>query len=46
MKVEVLKDKFRNLTNSERKAQYDIKSDKSIVTKKADKASAVVILDR
>ena len=46
MKVEVPKDKFNNLTNSERKAQYDIKSDKSIVTKKVDKASAVVILDR
>ena len=46
MKVEVPKDKFNNLTNSEQKAQYDIKSDKSIVIKKVDKASAVVILDR
>ena len=30
MKVEVLKDKFNNLINSERKALYDLKIDKNI----------------
>ena len=39
MKVEVPKDKFNNLTNSERK-------DKSIVIKSADKGSGVVVWDR
>ena len=43
MKVEVPKDKFNNLTNSERKALYDLKNDKSIVIKSADKGSAVVV---
>ena len=33
MKVEVPKDKFNNLTNSERKALYDLKNDKSIIIK-------------
>ena len=46
MKVEVPKDKFNNLTNSERKALYDLKNDKSIVIKSADKFSAVVVWDR
>ena len=46
MKVEVPKDKFNNLTNSERKALYDLKNDKSIVIKSADKGSAVVVWDR
>ena len=46
MKVEVPKDKFSNLTNSERKALYDLKNDKSIVIKSADKGSAVVAWDR
>ena len=36
MKVEVLKNKFRNLTNSEWKALYDLKNDKRIVIKSAD----------
>ena len=45
MKDEVPKHKFNNLTNSEQKAEH-IKSDKSIVIKKVDKASAVVILDK
>ena len=44
--VEVPKDKFNNLINSERKALYDLKNDKSIVIKSADKGSAVVVLDR
>ena len=30
MKIEVPKDKFNNLTNSERKALYDLKNDKNI----------------
>ena len=46
MKVEVPKDKFNNLTNSERKALYDLKNDRSIVIKSADKGSAVVVWDR
>ena len=46
MKVEVPKDKFNNLTNSERKALYDLKNDKSIVIKSADKGSAAVVWDR
>ena len=46
MKVEVPKDKFNNLTKSERKALCDLKSDKSIVIKSADKGSAVVVWDR
>ena len=37
MEVEVPKDKFNNLTNSERKTLYDLKSDKSIVIKSTDK---------
>ena len=45
-KVEVPKDKFNNLTNSEQKALYDLKNDKSIVIKSADKGLAVVIWDR
>ena len=46
MKDEAPKDKFNNLTNSERKALYDLKNDKSIVNKSADKGSAVVVWDR
>ena len=46
MKVEVPKDKFNNLTNSERKALYDLKNDKSIMIKSADKGSAAVVWDR
>ena len=46
MKVKVPKDKFNNLTNSERKALYDLKNDKSIVIKSADKGSAVEVWDR
>ena len=38
--------KFNNLTNSERKALYDFKNDKSIMIKTADKGSAVVVWDR
>ena len=46
MKLEVPKDKFNNLTYSGRKAVYDLKNDKSIVIKSADKGSAVVVWDR
>ena len=46
MKVEIPKDKFNNLTNSGRKALYDLKNDKSIVIKSADNGSAVVVWDR
>ena len=46
MKVEIPEDKFNNLTNSERKALYDLKNDKSIVIKSTDKGSAVVVWDR
>ena len=46
MKVEVPKDKFNNLTNSEWKALYDLKNDKSIVIKSADKGSSVLVWDR
>ena len=46
MKVEVPKDKFNNLTKSELKALYDLKNDKSVVIKSADKGSADVVWDR
>ena len=45
-KVEVPKDKFKNLTNSERKALYDLKNDENIEIKSADKNAAVVVWDR
>ena len=46
MKVEVPNDKFNNLTNSEGRILYDIKSGKSIVIKSGNKGSAVVVWDR
>ena len=46
MKVEVPKDKFNNLTNSERKALYDLQNVKCSAIKSADKGSAVVVWDR
>ena len=46
VKVEVPKDKLNNLTNSEWKALYDLKNDKSIIIKTADKSSAVVVSDK
>ena len=42
-KVEVPKDKFKNLTNSERKALYDLKNDENIEIKSADKSAVVVV---
>ena len=46
MKIEIPKDKFNNLTTKERKALYDLKNDKNIIIKGADKGSAVVVWDR
>ena len=43
MKVKAPKDKFNNLTNSEQKALYDLKNDKNIEIKSADKSAAVVV---
>ena len=37
MKIEIPKDKYNNLTSKERQALYDLKNDKSIVIKSADK---------
>ena len=45
-KIEILKNKFNNLTSKERKALYDLKNDKNIIIKGADKGSAVVVWDR
>ena len=46
MKVEVPKDKFINLTNSERKALYDLKDDENIEIKSADNSAAAIVWDR
>ena len=46
IKAEVPKDKLNSLTKSEQKALYDLKNDKSIVIKSADKGLAVVVWDR
>ena len=43
MKIEIPKDKYNNLTSKERQALYDLKNDKNIVIKSADKGSAVVV---
>ena len=46
MKIEIPKDKYNNLTNKEQEALYDMKNDKNIVIKSADKGSVVVVWDR
>ena len=46
MKTEIPKDKYNNLTSKEWQALYDLKNDKNIVVKCADKGSAVVVWDR
>ena len=46
MKIEIPKDKYNNLTSKERQALYDLKNDKNIVIKGADKGSTVVVWDR
>ena len=46
MKVQVPKDKLNNLSNSEWKALYNLKNDKCIMIKSADKGSAAIVWDR
>ena len=46
LKIEIPKDKFNNLIKEERDALYNLKNDKAIVIKAADKDSAVVVWDR
>ena len=46
MSIEIQKDKYNNLTREERGALFDLKNDKTIVIKGADKGSAVVVWDR
>ena len=46
MEVEVPKKKFSNLTNSERRALYDLKIDESIVIKSVVKGLVVVVWQR
>ena len=46
VKIEIPKDKYNNITSKERQALYDLKNDKSIVIKGADKGSALMVWDR
>ena len=46
MTIEIPKDIYNNLTSKERQALYELKNDKKIVIKGADKGSAVVVWDR
>ena len=46
MSIEILKDKYNNLTREEREALFDLKNDKNIAIKGADKGSTVVVWDR
>ena len=46
VKIEIPKDKYNNITSKERQALYDLKNDKSIVIKGADKGSALMVSDR
>ena len=46
MNIEIPQNKYNNLTREERRALYDLKNDKNIVIKSADKGSAVVVWDR
>ena len=46
MTIEIPKDKYNNLTSKEWQALHDLKNDKNIVKKGADKGSAVVVWDR
>ena len=46
IKVEGPKDKFNNLTNSERKALYDLKNDENFEIKSTDKSATAVVWDR
>ena len=46
IKIEMPNSKYNNLTSTERQALYDLKNDKNIIIKGADKRSAVVVWDR
>ena len=46
MSIEIPKDKYNNLMREERGALFDLRKDKTIVIKGADKWSAVVVWDR
>ena len=46
MKIEIPQDKYNIVTGKERQALDDLKNDKNIVIKGADKGSAVVVWDR
>ena len=46
MRIEIPKDKYNNLTRDERGTLPNLKNDKTIVIKGADKGSAVVVWDR
>ena len=46
MSIGIPKDKYNNFTREERGALFDLKNDKTIVIKGADKVSAVVVWDR
>ena len=45
MNIEIPQNKYNNLTREERTALYDLKNDKNIIIKSADKGSAVVVWD-
>ena len=45
MNIEIPQNKYNNLTKEERSALYNLKNDKNIVLKSADKGSAVVVWD-
>ena len=46
MNIEIPQNKYNNLTREERRTLYDLKNDKTIVIKRADKGSMVVVWDR
>ena len=46
MNIEIPQNKSNNLTREEQSALYNLKNDKNIVIKSADKGSAVVVRDR
>ena len=46
MSIEIPKDEYNNLMREERRALFDLKNNKTIVIKGADKGSAVVSWDR
>ena len=46
MNIEIPQNKCNNLTREEQSALYNLKNDKNIVIKSADKGSAVVVWDR